>query len=365
MPGVNDLGQAMFKSVLFRPLRPVGSGSEYEAFLACVDSLGRFTVPWRVWYEEQSRCAVAYAAKERAAGKLFTLEDLRVSGGPSETAPSLLDLAPTPADFFAHITVTVATNLDAAAEARGGARRPLRPNPDEFAVPELDVPPGGERPVAEPVPGAPAGDEGAVDDLPDTELSKLREPLVPVPDGRVRAVAYCAEINVSSVLRKYRENFMKGMGEARMPRNAAGRESASVEANLGHATHGAALREILATQGALLDYKRTRHAATEEHAVAASTGGVQMQGGVCPPARLEILPEGLRPRDYVMQRVRELATDAVRPLELGEDQMDFLALVTQKGGGSRGVAGWRPGARGTGVSSGAGSYLAVGAGGVR
>ena len=165
------------------------------------------------------------------------------------------------------------------------------------------------------------------------ELGKLTEPLYVVPDEDLRTVAFHVEMGCSSQLKKYKEAFMKGFALSHMPRPCVGdRVDAAGDCNVGHG--GAAFDDCLAAQKQLFDFKRVRGAQPDVGAEgvpsASSAAGVPVVQD-CPEAHLVIAPDGLlRPRDFVQQCVYELASRTKDPVELGAEQMDFLALVVAK-----------------------------------
>ena len=115
---------ALFKSVLFRPLRPADKGAaRWAPYRAGVDASGKHETAWQEWWGEQLVLSKQYDECERRAGKWFTIEDIRLDKS-SEEPRDHFDSRPSTAEFMAHWTVQVATNMDVEAEA--GQRRNRR-----------------------------------------------------------------------------------------------------------------------------------------------------------------------------------------------------------------------------------------------
>ena len=101
----NPEENAKYKAALLRPLQgPDGYGT-------LVDASGRFAEPWGAWFEEQRTLAEKAREKERKAGKLHVLEDVFVEEQLRHGVSAVREEGrrPTPAEFFAGITVRVAS----------------------------------------------------------------------------------------------------------------------------------------------------------------------------------------------------------------------------------------------------------------
>ena len=149
---------ALFKSVLFRPLRAAAGqrASRWVPFRGAVDENGSFAGAWDPWWEEQLSLSRQYEECERRAGKWFTIEDIDLRRAPPGNEAQYFDrfsVRPSAAQFMARWTVEAATNMDVAAEARGRPRVKIRPDGADFAAAEL-------APV-ENRPGGDAEEEGA------------------------------------------------------------------------------------------------------------------------------------------------------------------------------------------------------------
>ena len=97
---------AKYKAALLRSYH----GSDGYGVL--VDADGLFAGHWAEWFEEQRRLAERARAKEDRAGKLHLLEDVFVweQVRPGMRADLEEAQRPSPAEFFAGITVRVATH---------------------------------------------------------------------------------------------------------------------------------------------------------------------------------------------------------------------------------------------------------------
>ena len=123
---------ALFKSVLFRPLTPAEKGAAaWAPYRAGVDASGKHEPAWQKWWAQQVALSRQYEECERKLGKWFTIEDIDLQRGP-EGRPGHFSSRPSAAEFMAHWTVQVATNMDVEAEARGRPRGKFRPDSEAF-----------------------------------------------------------------------------------------------------------------------------------------------------------------------------------------------------------------------------------------
>ena len=109
---------ALFKSVLFRPLRAAAGqrASRWVPFRGAVDENGSFAGAWDPWWEEQLSLSRQYEECERRAGKWFTIEDIDLRRAPPGNEAQYFDrfsVRPSAAQFMARWTVEAATNMDA------------------------------------------------------------------------------------------------------------------------------------------------------------------------------------------------------------------------------------------------------------
>ena len=95
---------ALFKSVLFRPLQPVDKGAaRWAPYRAGVDAGGKHETAWQEWWGEQLVLSKQYDECERRAGKWFTIEDIRLDKS-SEDPRDHFDSRPSAAEFMARWT---------------------------------------------------------------------------------------------------------------------------------------------------------------------------------------------------------------------------------------------------------------------
>ena len=242
---------AMFKSVLFRPLCAGDRGAPWVPFKGIVGDGGSFVNSWQSWWAQQLRLLGHYEECERRAGKLFTLEDIDMSLGPeAELGPSRL--RPSAAEFMARWTVEVATNMDLGAEARGRPRTKIRPDGGEFEPEEA-------RAVGpqEPGRGAQEGvaDEGAgpVKLADEDELDEAwaqKKALHAVSNADVLKVAMYEGVRGASRMQRYKTQFLDGYGKQHDPRpsrlEVAGAMSFAPRADLDRRRFDALRREQLA-----------------------------------------------------------------------------------------------------------------------
>jgi hypothetical protein len=218
MPRFEDdpLRNTMLKTMLFRPAFGVERSSDevtpYEEF---VDGEGYFQHFWLSWYEKQRVLAKRYEQLMEKAQKVFVLEDVDVS------VPYMASVEgrsqPSSAEFMAHITVEVASNMELQACAR--AMRPIsgRPKSSEFEDPE-------QRFVAEA--GPPGGQaEYEFDGMPATlvpELGKNVRPAYLLHREEVKQVAFHEELHAAPNMKRYHEVFRETMAQEQLCFNVKG-----------------------------------------------------------------------------------------------------------------------------------------------
>ena len=186
---------------------------------------GKHEPAWQKWWAQQVALSRQYQECERRAGKWFTIEDIDLERGP-EDRPGHFDSRPSAAEFMAHWTVQVATNMDVEAEARGRPRGKFRPDSEEFLKAEEQAaenrPDEGadeEKGVGAPG-GALYGLAQEVDDADDVDAAweKTRqEPRFHVKDDEVPKVAQCDGIRGSSKALVYRNSFLEGYAQDHRP----------------------------------------------------------------------------------------------------------------------------------------------------
>ena len=184
--------------------------------MALVDHKGSFVQPWRVWFHQQLQLARNYMTLQDKAKKLLTIADVDMTlpyfVGQSLTTRS----RPSAAEFMAHITIEVTTNLDLAAEARSRPRGSTRPAAQEFVKDEDCVPGHRANDAAQAEDGAPAG-PGGDQEVQAEELTKQTQPFAPIPDADVQKVVFYSEVGVAAKLREYRNSFHDGFGRNEHP----------------------------------------------------------------------------------------------------------------------------------------------------
>eukprot|EP00959_Pyramimonas_sp_CCMP1952_P167385 3498362-Pyramimonas_sp.AAC.1 len=93
---------ALFKSVLFRPLTPAEKGAAaWAPYRAGVEAeegpdKGKHEPAWQKWWAQQVALSRQYGECERRAGKWFTIEDIDLDRGPDER-PGHFDSRPSAA----------------------------------------------------------------------------------------------------------------------------------------------------------------------------------------------------------------------------------------------------------------------------
>ena len=238
---------ALFKSVLFRPLHPAETGTAaWAPYRACVDEKGQHVPAWQDWWAKQVALSRRYEECERLAGKWFTIEDIApqdVVDRRPEGGVDHFDSRPSAAEFMAHWTVQVATNMDVEAEARGRPRGKFRPDSEEFLKAEEQAaenrPDEGadeEKGVGAPG-GALYGLAQEVDDADDVDAAweKTRqEPRFPVKDDEVPKVAQCDGIRGSSKALVYRNSFLEGYAQDHRPQITGANRGRAVFGGLEH-----------------------------------------------------------------------------------------------------------------------------------
>jgi len=201
----DPLRNAMLKSMLFRPafggVRANDEVTPYEGF---VDHAGDFQHTWLMWYAKQQLLAQRCEFLMDKAEKVFVLEDVDVS------VPYLACVEgrsqPSSAEFMAHITVEVASNMELQACARAMRGISGRPKSSEFEDPEHRF---------ASVAGAPGGrDEYEFDGMPSKlapELGKKVRPEYLLHREEVMQVAFHEELHAAPNMKVYHEMFRETM----------------------------------------------------------------------------------------------------------------------------------------------------------
>ena len=176
-PSADPPGNSLFQSMLFLPVHGAKDSAADAVcdYMHLVDDTGSFVKPWQHWFQVQRRLADNYDTLEKRAGKLFTIADVDVRARYLSDPGIDGRVQPSAAEFMAHITVEVSTNLDLAAEARSRPRGATRPDASDFRIlDEIDV--AGDRMVYgfDPEEEAPAG-PGGEPEIQSAEFETLTE----------------------------------------------------------------------------------------------------------------------------------------------------------------------------------------------
>ena len=317
---------ALAKSVLFRPYRGRCGGTDHDPvfdFLPLVDRRGCFVGPWKAWFAEQLTLNDNYEKKEVGVGKIFTIADVACS----ENADAR---QPTAAEFMAHITVAVATNLDLGAEARTRPRGKTRPDASEFVPDEFDVP--GRR---ENFGNAEKADGGEDDDAPlvEPELGKPSRYLYEVEERILQRVAFHDETGVAPSMKEYRDEFLAGFAKAQNPRWFLG--STKSGAPSGDYTPGGEgydaehFKRACEHQAAAFKWASDDVVVPETETDANATmrgptvGPEVNQGAV----RLERADNSVI--EFAKTLIRESMTRKKKPIIFGKEQLRFLAFAVK------------------------------------
>ena len=326
---------ALMKSMLFRPMsvpsemRDLKNEEEkYDIIAACfLDGQASFVPGWTAWFEQQRALGERFSEKQRRAGKRFTIEDIDVSAALEEEDAAREQ--PSAAEFMAHITVEVVTNIDMSADSKA------RPRDSTANAGDFDC--DGTAACAhrdasnllrvEGVPAGPAwGDPDAPDGPPVDPVGKRVEPFAPVPQEDVQGVAFFDGTAAPPQMGEYVKEFRSGAEGALRPRgNVAAEERGFGDLSLDDEDFAHAEREM----EKLFDYKKKTTAGAGPDAQGSATAGVVGLGdGECEPAEAYFaLGADDTPRTYAERLVRELAEDKETPIVLGREQLAFLALV--------------------------------------
>jgi len=335
---------AAYKAVLLRPFTDVSWKEGTQCNLLTKD---RQAAPsWIKWFHEQQRLAQKLREKEAGAGKGFVLADVYVREHYAELCapPADAEVAqrPTPEEFFAGITVEVATNLDEMAASKGRPRR------------RLDLTGVRKEKKFEEVPRAPGPGKGGCEGDEDAEFNKQwipDETTVIVHDDDVERYCNLGREAAPGRSWQYAAEFLHGAGallgvemedaahKDRGPRKQTMHKkwTASAKRALKRASvKGSPERDGL--EGAVLKQQ-------EAFAFTRSgRGGIDTQdeehpphhvlglgkGGV-PEAVLKKVHDGGGPADAAAAQIAELEAREPDPgkerVRFNEDQMDAMALA--------------------------------------
>ena len=201
---------ALMKTMLFRPLS-LASGCSMDGDDAVLEMLGdpcdsdcsdlSYQPEYIRWYGAQRALSDQFLELQNRAGKIFTLEDIDTA----LTGDMQLDDCreqPSSAEFMAHLTVQVATNMDLAASARCLPRHDPRPNPSGFeSTPQEGAPSGGRW----------VKDFDDIRDVPTTGT----QPAYPLKSNELRSASLLETFCTPNA---YQDTFLKTMGACRKPK---------------------------------------------------------------------------------------------------------------------------------------------------
>ncbi len=329
---------AMFKSVLLRPLRAVEHAAPWVPYKGIVGPGGEFKRSWEDWWQKQLRLLWQYEECERRAGKWFTLEDIDLTLAP-ESPLDERRARPSAAEFMARWTAEVATNMDLGAEAKGRPRTRVRPDGKEFEPEEI-------RAVDAQTPGHGAAEDGPddgsgppkpADDGEVDEAWAQMQARFPIPPGELLKVAMYEGYRGSSRSLKYKEQFVAGYGKQHDPRHRIRSEVGTKPFVPMQGLRDLTFDDIRRDQIAVL--KKKKPAVILEQSVARGvvgimSGRVQADDGPLAARIDEVMPcttaPALRPRDYAAQLMAEVARRDNNPVVFSQEQTDVIALIVGK-----------------------------------
>jgi hypothetical protein len=337
--GTNPEMNAMMKTLLFRPLALSPSAVDYgetailDMIGDCLDAGASFQSTWTRWFGQQRLLADRFDALQRKAGRIFTLEDIDVNLGFDAAAAEREQ--PSAAEFMAYITVEVATNMDQGAEAKSRPRQPTRPDAKQYA-------PSAE--LAEYTPGCDGGLAAADADahaMPAGE--NCRDPDVFVPGDAVGKMGQSVAVHpvrqdelLDVVLRSdrqggadpYTKAFAKGMASALCP----GSDPCNLEYTADYAQLGMDGDDFAVAMHQQAEHFRWNvksDAPIPDPEEDQDSCQVGRRADRSEPERpyWHDLDEAPPPRAVVAEWLEEMASDQNKPVALGTEQLDFLALV--------------------------------------
>ena len=177
----------------------------------------------------------------------------------------------------------------------------------------------------EPEKGPPAGAESDALHVPAQEWSLECQSRFSLTPQDTLAIAYYDEVKASSVLMKYKADFLKRLGCIQAPRMQAA--SCAFSFHSSYRPMLGSRRDVQQRQLELFDHRRRDAAAAEPESVPAGSARARSE---CADAYLTQVSAAARPRGFVMHRITDLA-HADPPVVLGEEQVDFFSLGGAKG----------------------------------
>ena len=331
---------AMVKIVLFMPLAfpthllELDDRARQDVIVRLLAGAAdcKFAGVWNDWYAVQRVLADKFLARQKLAGRVFVIEDIFL-GDEVEDQTDLQRESPTAAEFMAHITVRVATNLDMQAESKGRPRVPHVPDAKDFQLDEHYCAPKRSGAYAtEETEGLPAGprEDVEVDDpIPRDPIQWLQESKYRVQDKDLHHYAFYKKRNTSAVMEKFCKAFSQGMCKSHMPKDAwfgaSGR--ASLRCVMGNRPAEDCKAALLAQEN-LFNFKTTVSlplaAEVDTESVVASPGVPGLVRDIGP---VECVWADDTPRDYVAKLLLQRQHDPENPMTFDAAQLNFLAIV--------------------------------------
>ena len=320
MPRFEDdaFRNTMLKSMLFRPAVGVDRASDevtpYEAF---VDEAGDFTEPWSVWFEKQRVLARRCEELMAKARKVFVLEDVDVEV-PFMAVVGEGRSQASPAEFMAHVTVEVVTNLELQACAR--ATRPITARPDLSELERPDT-------LVEHVDGPPAGEEEfEFDGMPQTlrtELGKRETPVFLLQHAEMRDAAFHTGMSAAPNMKTYVQLFAETMGLEQL-RTLVRAVAGGVDFSCGLGRSGLSFRDLKQKMEEMFKVKSVADVPDVEH-------GFDLPSAipVVHPLGEAFMTVHADAKSFVLAAAKAYATRDKNPIVFNDEQMEVLAVVAQ------------------------------------
>ena len=252
---------------------------------------------------------------------------------PSLGGEAVMRRQPSGAEFMAHLTVELATNMELGAEAREGRRVGQRPEGLHYVSESHSF--GRE---------AGLGDEGEEDDdrgqddedepqrLARGQIGKLYEARVAVGAQEVRRVACCEENAPAPVMAEYLKSFKQGMGLVQEREAFSASPSAEPvawknERRWMDGGSGHFLKQALQKQQEVFDAWKNGQQQEVPESDEASRGIRRELAAEPEPARLDHL---MTPQSFVEAEMEKAASRPKKRIDFNAEQKDFLALLTVK-----------------------------------
>ena len=240
---------------------------------------------------------------------------------------------PSGAEFMAHLTVELATNMELGAEAREGRRVGQRPEGMHFVSESHSF--GRE--------GGLGGDDEHDDDrgleatdepqrLARGEIGKLYAARFPVGAEEVRRLACCEDNSPAPVMAEYLKSFKQGMGLVREREACSANLSAEPvawknERRWMDGGSGQFLKQALQKQQKLFEFLNKPEEQEDSECEEACRGIRRDLAAEPEPARLDHM---VTPQSFVEAEMEKAASRSKKRIVFNVEQKDFLALLTVK-----------------------------------